>query len=129
MIMVDLQRPETFNLDVLFQDCDKFAGQVHKVLVGNKTDDRAVSRDEAEEYAAGRNVPYLEMSVQLDENVDEVLAEAIRLAGADCAPEVQDWAGATIDLGRRNASDEMERVCPPGSAYASLTLTKSALKK
>mmetsp|Transcript_61271 Transcript_61271/g.144744 ORF Transcript_61271/g.144744 Transcript_61271/m.144744 type:complete len:133 (-) Transcript_61271:54-452(-) len=98
------------------------------VLIGNKTDKhRVISREEAEEFAAKEGLHYFEMSVKKDENVDETVAEVLRLGAESAFPDLQDWAAAEVDLGQRNDQDTIQRIYSPG-AHGPNLLCKSAAK-
>lgn len=60
------------------EEARKNAGNVPGILIGNKTDlpdQREVSREEAEAYAAQHGLTYLETSAKLDENVGDAFQQ------------------------------------------------------
>ena len=61
------------------EEAGKNAGNVPGILIGNKTDlveQREVSREEAEAYAAQAGLEYIETSAKLDENVGDAFQQA-----------------------------------------------------
>ncbi len=61
------------------EEARKNAGNVPGILIGNKTDlldQREVSREEAEAYAAQAGLKYIETSAKLDENVGDAFQQA-----------------------------------------------------
>jgi len=129
MVMFDLSERETLEeAGFLLREV---RGGVNEdtpiVMIGNKTDKRVVSREEAEEFALKEGLRYFEMSVKKDENVDETVAEVLRLGAENAFPDLQDWAAAEVDLGQRSTTDCIQRVYTPGAHGANL-LCKSAAK-
>ena len=60
------------------EEAGKNAGNVPGILIGNKTDlmdQREVSREEAEAYAAQHGLKYIETSAKLDENVGDAFQQ------------------------------------------------------
>ena len=53
-----------------------------RVIIGNKidVDDRVISREEGEAYAANFGVPYLETSAKTGQNVQEIMKLAFQLS-------------------------------------------------
>ncbi|MEM2143102.1 MAG: Rab family GTPase [Candidatus Thorarchaeota archaeon] len=76
IFVYDMTRRETLEqLRLWKQEVERHAGRVHSVVIGNKSDlasQREVSREVGEELAHEFEADYLEVSVKLNENVDEV---------------------------------------------------------
>jgi len=130
MLMFDLSERATF------EDAGRYLKEVRGcigadtpiALIGNKSDKhRVISREEAEEFAVKEGLHYFEMSVKDDLNVDETVAEVLRLVAENAFPDLHNWAAAEVDLGQRGPYDAVKRVYAPREHGAAL-LCKSAAK-
>ena len=111
MICFDLTKPKTFQsvrrwIVAVNQNCE---ADVATLLIGNKcdlTDERAVTREEAEQLAADNNMQYFETSARGNINVQEAFVQMIdqvyqnKFKGASNDP--QPAARDTIKLGRQS---------------------------
>ena len=109
MICFDLTKPKTFQsvrrwIVAVNQNCEQ---GVSTLLIGNKCDledERAVSREEAEQLAADNGMMYFETSARSNINVREAFVHMIDLVyknkfAANVPPPVQ---RETIKLGRKS---------------------------
>ena len=112
MICFDLTKPKTFQsvrrwIVAVNQNCE---ADVATLLIGNKcdlTDERAVTREEAEQLAADNNMQYFETSARGNINVQQAFVQMIDhvyqnkfAAAADSA--VEPPSRGTIKLGRKS---------------------------
>ena len=82
MICFDLTKPKTFQsvrrwVTAVEQNCEE---GIATMLIGTKcdlTDDRAVTREEAEQLAAEHNMTYFETSARGNINIQEAFSEMI----------------------------------------------------
>ena len=109
MICFDLTKPKTFQsvrrwLVAVNQNCE---ADVATLLIGNKcdlTDERAVTREEAEQLAADNNMMYFETSARGNINVKEAFVQMIDQVYQNkfaSGQESQQPARNTIKLGDR----------------------------
>ncbi len=78
VIVFDLTRRETFtHLKRWVNEVKMYAGEVKKIIVGNKLDlgEREVSKNEAEQFANSLGAKYYETSAKLGDNVHDVFYE------------------------------------------------------
>jgi small GTP-binding protein len=73
-----IDRASFDHLNGWLEEARKNAGNVPGILVGNKTDlpdQRVISREEAEAYAAQNGLRYIETSAKMDENVGDAFRQ------------------------------------------------------
>ena len=111
MICFDLTKPKTFQsvrrwIVAVQQNCEAGAATL---LIGNKcdlTDERAVTREEAEQLAADNNMSYYETSARGNINVQQAFVQMIdqvyqnKFAAAAGGEPVAPESRGTIKLGR-----------------------------
>lgn len=83
MIVYDITDRESFiNTQNWLNDVNRYANEkVPKMLVGNKcdlTENRAVSKEEAEDYATKFGMNYIETSAKTSSNVDEAFSQLVK---------------------------------------------------
>mmetsp|Transcript_8028 Transcript_8028/g.14875 ORF Transcript_8028/g.14875 Transcript_8028/m.14875 type:complete len:209 (-) Transcript_8028:279-905(-) len=107
------------NANVWLREANKFSNDSVKILVGNKADvstsQRQVSFEEAREYALKVNMPFIETSAKLGQNVHE----AFQLISQDImrrqSPESENNGEGSLQLSelndRKNKAHSRKRCC------------------
>lgn len=84
ILVYDVARKETFaSLNMWLQEVEQFSmgggKEVVKLLVGNKVDQaRVVQREQAEEWARGKGMLFMEASAKTKEGIAQVFNEVVQ---------------------------------------------------